>query len=78
MSRVVCVHECGVCGVQTRGAKMNWICWSLVIAASILSVRTMDAAEPKKRVLLLWHSPDGHPKDTHEYQLGQKILKSML
>jgi type 1 glutamine amidotransferase len=32
----------------------------------------------KKQVLLLWHSPDGHPKDTHEYELGQKILKATL
>jgi type 1 glutamine amidotransferase len=37
-----------------------------------------DAGAQKKRVLLLWHSPDGHPKDTHEYQLGQKILKATL
>src|SRR6266513_374091 len=37
-----------------------------------------DAGEAKKRVLLLWQSPDGHPKDTHEYQLGQKILKREL
>jgi type 1 glutamine amidotransferase len=35
-------------------------------------------APAKKQVLLLWHSPDGHPKDTHEYQLGQKILKATL
>jgi type 1 glutamine amidotransferase len=38
----------------------------------------LDAGVPKKRVLLLWHSPDGHPKETHEYQLGQKILKATL
>ena len=31
-----------------------------------------------KKVLLLWHSPDGHPPQTHEYQLGQKILKHTL
>lgn len=37
-----------------------------------------DAQAPKKRVLLLWQSPDGHPKETHEYQLGQKILKVTL
>jgi type 1 glutamine amidotransferase len=37
-----------------------------------------DTGAPKKRVLLLWHSPDGHLKDTHEYQLGQKILKATL
>jgi type 1 glutamine amidotransferase len=38
----------------------------------------LEAGAPKKRVLLLWHSPDGHPKETHEYQLGQKILKTTL
>jgi type 1 glutamine amidotransferase len=37
-----------------------------------------DAGAPKKRVLLLWQGPDGHPAQTHEYQLGQKILKREL
>jgi hypothetical protein len=37
-----------------------------------------DAGDAKKRVLLLWQKPDGHPKDTHEYELGQKILKREL
>ncbi len=41
-------------------------------------VFSADAGEAKKRVLLLWQSPDGHPKETHEYQLGQKILKREL
>jgi type 1 glutamine amidotransferase len=37
-----------------------------------------NAGEPKKRILLLWQKPDGHPKNTHEYELGQKILKREL
>jgi type 1 glutamine amidotransferase len=37
-----------------------------------------EAGAPKKKVLLLWHSPDGHPAQTHEYQAGQKILKYTL
>jgi type 1 glutamine amidotransferase len=43
-----------------------------------VAVSPLNAGTPKKRVLLLWQSPDGHPKDTHEYQLGQKILKATL
>jgi type 1 glutamine amidotransferase len=38
----------------------------------------IHAGAPKKRVLLLWQKPDGHPKNTHEYELGQKILKREL
>ncbi len=36
------------------------------------------AGDAKKRVLLLWQKPDGHPKNTHEYELGQRILKREL
>lgn len=47
------------------------------LAVSFLAAPS-PAGESKKRVLLLWHSPDGHPKETHEYELGQKILKATL
>jgi type 1 glutamine amidotransferase len=50
----------------------------LIALPFALFLLPVDAGTPKKRVLLLWHSPDGHPKDTHEYQLGQKILKATL
>src|SRR5262249_23221676 len=53
---------------------MRWLCLGLLL----LFAAPIDAGAPKKRVLLLWQSPDGHPKDTHEYQLGQKILKATL
>jgi type 1 glutamine amidotransferase len=52
--------------------------WIFLGVAFVLSVLPADAGEAKKRVLLLWQSPDGHPKETHEYQLGQKILKREL
>jgi type 1 glutamine amidotransferase len=32
----------------------------------------------KKKLLLLSQGPDGHPKETHEYELGQKILQKVL
>jgi type 1 glutamine amidotransferase len=53
---------------------------TLLLAALLFAIGVLPAGagEPKKRVLLLWQSPDGHPKDTHEYQLGQKILKATL
>ncbi len=57
---------------------MHWLpwiaCWLLLFSFAM----PLDAGAPKKRVLLLWQNPDGHPKDTHEYQLGQKILKREL
>lgn len=53
----------------------NWLVALLVVP---LLLTPANAGAPKKRVLLLWHSPDGHPRDTHEYELGQKILKREL
>ncbi len=32
----------------------------------------------KRRVLLLWQGPDGHPAQSHEYELGQKLLAKFL
>ncbi len=42
------------------------------------AISSGQAGEPKKRVLLLWQKPDGHPKGTHEYELSQRILKREL
>ena len=36
------------------------------------------AAPPKKRVLLVGQGPDGHPKETHEYMAGVRILAKCL
>ena len=57
---------------------MRVLRWGLLLLASSVFVAPLEAGEAKKRVLLLWQSPDGHPKETHEYQLGQKILKATL
>src|SRR5207245_1096311 len=50
----------------------------LLFAASSSLLLPLHAGAPKKRLLLLWQKPDGHPKDTHEYELGQRILKREL
>jgi type 1 glutamine amidotransferase len=52
-------------------------CW-LVFCLGIFVFAPAAADAPKKNVLLLWQSPDGHPKQTHEYQAGQKILQHTL
>ena len=36
------------------------------------------AADKPLRVLLLWHSPDGHPRTTHEYRAGMRIIAGQL
>ena len=54
---------------------LRWLLFALPFTIILVPA---DAQAVKKRVLLLWQSPDGHPKDTHEYQLGQKILKATL
>src|SRR5437868_6664162 len=35
-------------------------------------------SEPARRVLLLYQGPDGHPAQTHEYELGMKVLQKLL
>jgi hypothetical protein len=35
-------------------------------------------APPKKKVLLVGQGPDGHPKETHEYMAGVRILAKLL
>jgi len=57
---------------------MRVLRWVLLLPLVFLLIVPSNAGTPKKRVLLLWQSPDGHPKETHEYQLGQKILKREL
>jgi type 1 glutamine amidotransferase len=57
---------------------MRALYWALFVSSFYLFVLPLDAGSGKKRVLLLWQSPDGHPKETHEYQLGQKILQHQL
>jgi type 1 glutamine amidotransferase len=36
------------------------------------------AAAPKKKVLLVAQGPDGHPKETHEYVAGVRLLAKLL
>lgn len=57
---------------------MSVLRWALIALLFPAFALPVEAGDAKKRLLLLWHSPDGHPKDTHEYQLGQKILKATL
>src|SRR5215470_8224194 len=35
-------------------------------------------ADPPRKVLLLYQGPDGHPPQTHEYELGMKLLQKVL
>jgi type 1 glutamine amidotransferase len=65
-------------GLFSRGDSMRMLRWGSFVLAFCLVFASAEAQAPKKRVLLLWSSPDGHPKETHEYQLGQKILKATL
>jgi len=57
---------------------LTWRFFGLLVIVLAAIDPTMAWAAPKKKILLLWHSPDGHPEQTHEYQAGQKILKLTL
>lgn len=44
-----------------------------------LAVLTGPAwADPPRKVLLLYQGPDGHPKETHEYEQGMRLLQRIL
>jgi hypothetical protein len=45
---------------------------------SLLLAAPAPAAAPKKQVLLVGQGPDGHPKQTHEYMAGVRILAKLL
>jgi type 1 glutamine amidotransferase len=47
-----------------------WVCISPLVAGADPPV--------KKKLLLVAQGPDGHPKTTHEYQAGLKILQKSL
>ena len=51
------------------------LCLALAGAAQTLHAQPKD--QPR-RVLLLYSSPDGHPAQTHEYELGMKTLQKLL
>lgn len=49
----------------------------LLLFTFTIFVTSASAQEPK-RVLLLGQKPDGHPKTTHEYMAGQRLLAEIL
>jgi type 1 glutamine amidotransferase len=46
-------------------------CLALIVATTVL-------ADPPKKLLLVGQGPDGHPKQSHEYMAGVKILELCL
>ncbi len=51
---------------------------TFVCLAAFTSSARADSPKRPLRLLLLWHSPDGHPRLTHEYQAGMKLIASLL
>jgi hypothetical protein len=49
---------------------------------SLLLILTIAAprgwADPPRKVALLYQGPDGHPPQTHEYELGVRLLQKVL
>src|SRR5262245_23432923 len=49
------------------------------LLALLVAAPVSHAGPPAaKQLLLVGQGPDGHPKDTHEYRLGLKILTKLL
>jgi type 1 glutamine amidotransferase len=48
------------------------------LTLSLLLAAGPAFADPPRQVLLLYQGPDGHPPQTHEYELGTKILQHLL
>ena len=58
-------------------AVIVFLCLALAVAPARLRALNEGGATPGK-VLLLYQGPDGHPPQTHEYELGMKLLHKML
>jgi Trehalose utilisation len=50
----------------------------LLVLATVLCLGPAGAAAEKKKVLLVGQGPDGHPKTTHEYMAGLRVLAKCL
>jgi len=50
----------------------------LLLFPGMLAADKKPTGRKPARVLLLWHSPDGHPRTTHEYQAGMRIIAGHL
>src|SRR5262245_37678271 len=51
---------------------------SLGAVFALLTLASVAAAEPPKKLLLVGQGPDGHPAQTHEYLAGIKLLEKLL
>src|SRR5437870_5380990 len=50
---------------------------SAVTISAVMMSAVAAAAEPKS-LLLIGHSPDSHPRGTHEYMAGVELLAKLL
>lgn len=51
---------------------------SLLLVVALLGFASTAAAEAKKKLLLIGQGPDGHPRETHEYYAGLRVLEETL
>jgi type 1 glutamine amidotransferase len=51
--------------------------WLSTFVALLIAAST-SSADPPRKVLLLYQGPDGHPPQTHEYELGVRLLAKVL
>ena len=50
----------------------------LLLLPGVLAAGDKPKTKQPARLLLLWHNPDGHPRTTHEYQAGMRIIAGQL
>ncbi|MED5449081.1 MAG: hypothetical protein VYA62_12720, partial [Planctomycetota bacterium] len=50
----------------------------LFLTPGVLQADKKPPTGTPPRILLLWHDPDGHPRTTHEYQAGMRIIARQL
>lgn len=63
-----------------RATRLHCLFLLLLFAPPTSAVTSAEPSAPSqnKRVLLLGQSPDGHPRSTHEYMPGMRVLASCL
>lgn len=55
---------------------LRWLGLLLLVGAIVAP--SVGAEAPKKKLLLVGQGPDGHPKQTHEYYAGLRVLEKTL
>lgn len=59
-------------------SSIRWLPLTIVVAICAVTMNAVASAAEPKTLLLVGHSPDSHPRGTHEYMAGVELLAKLL